>query len=225
MAARQRDDLPARLDDAGPGTVLARADPCRRAHRGPDKRCSRACWPFAPRPDSLWRRSRLESVMSAYEYKVVPAPRRAERIKGVPAPEMRFAMSVEKLMNTYAAEGWEYVRADTLPSEERRGLGGRHTEQRTLLVFRRAVAERAADPAPWFGSGRTSARDAKPQQDGPTLHPVEADTPGRGPRDAEERIAIPGVLRAEPEHDERGVADKPAGRRLWAVRPEDDETR
>jgi hypothetical protein len=162
--------------------------------------------------------------MSAYEYKVVPAPRRAEKIKGVPAPEMRFAMSVEKLMNTYAAEGWEYVRADTLPSEERKGLAGRRTEQRTLLVFRRPVAESAADPAPRFGSGRAPARASEPEQDSPRLNPVEAHTPGRGAEDAEERIAIPGVLRAERDHDERGVADKPAGRRLWAVRPEDDET-
>jgi hypothetical protein len=161
--------------------------------------------------------------MSAYEYKVVPAPQRAEKIKGVSAPEMRFAMSVEKLMNTYAAEGWEYVRADTLPSEERKGLAGRRTEQRTLLVFRRAVAERAAEPAPRFGSGRAPTRG--PDHDGPKLHPVEAETSGRERSDAEERIAIPGVLRAERDHDERGVADKPAGRRLWAVHPEDDETR
>ncbi len=36
-----------------------------------------------------------------------------------------------------SAEGWEYVRADVLPSEERSGLTGRTTVYHNVLVFRR----------------------------------------------------------------------------------------
>lgn len=134
--------------------------------------------------------------MSAYEYKVVPAPARAEKVKGVRAPEARFALSVEKLMNAHSAEGWEYLRAETLPSEERKGLGGRVTQWRTMLIFRRAR------------SGAT--------EDGPPLQAVTGEGPGRA--DPGDAMPLPGVLRADREHEERGVADKPAGRRLWAVR-------
>lgn len=41
-------------------------------------------------------------------------------------------------MNDMAASGWEYQRAETLPSTERAGLTGSTTEWRNLLVFRRA---------------------------------------------------------------------------------------
>lgn len=162
--------------------------------------------------------------MSAYEYKVVPAPARAEKIKGVSAPEMRFAMSIEKLINHHAAEGWEYLRAETLPSEERRGLAGRTTQQRTLLVFRRAIAAVRGEPAPRFERDRGATRDTEAAPERAALGQGAPAETGRATTDSEERIAIPGVLRAAREHDERGVADKPAGRRLWAVRPDDDES-
>ncbi|MEM8775439.1 MAG: hypothetical protein AAGF53_10430 [Pseudomonadota bacterium] len=40
-------------------------------------------------------------------------------------------------INTLAAEGWEYVRADVLPSEERQGLTSSQVIYRSVLVFRR----------------------------------------------------------------------------------------
>ena len=76
--------------------------------------------------------------MSEYEYKVVPAPVKGAKAKGVKTPEARFAHAVELLMNDLAGEGWEYLRADMLPSEERQGLTGSVTNWRNLLVFRRA---------------------------------------------------------------------------------------
>lgn len=42
-------------------------------------------------------------------------------------------------MNDMGAQGWEYQRAETLPSIERSGLTGSTTEWRNLLVFRRAA--------------------------------------------------------------------------------------
>lgn len=81
--------------------------------------------------------------MPAYEYKVVPAPRKGQKFKGVKGTEDRYAKTVETVMNDFAADGWEYLRADVLPSEERSGLTGRTTIYQTLLVFRRAIAAEA----------------------------------------------------------------------------------
>ncbi|PRY78539.1 DUF4177 domain-containing protein [Marivita geojedonensis] len=79
-----------------------------------------------------------------FEYKVVPAPVKGIKAKGVKTPEARFALGVEQAINELAAEGWEYQRSDVLPSTERVGLTGSETNWRTLLVFRRAVAVEAA---------------------------------------------------------------------------------
>ncbi len=78
--------------------------------------------------------------MTEYEYRVVPSPARGEKAPGIKGPEARFAHALERLMNEMAAEGWEYQRAETLPSEERAGLTGSVTHWRNLLVFRRPRA-------------------------------------------------------------------------------------
>ena len=75
--------------------------------------------------------------MAQYEYKVVPAPSKGTKAKGVKSPEDRFALTLQELMNEHGAEGWEYQRADTLPSLERSGLTGSTTNWRHVLVFRR----------------------------------------------------------------------------------------
>lgn len=77
--------------------------------------------------------------MSVFEYKVVPAPKRGLKAKGVKGNEARFANALQTVMNEYGADGWEYQRTDTLPSEERSGLTGRATVYQNMLVFRRAV--------------------------------------------------------------------------------------
>ncbi|GAA6199482.1 DUF4177 domain-containing protein [Aquicoccus sp. SU-CL01552] len=77
--------------------------------------------------------------MPRYEYKVVPAPAKGRKAKGVKTPEARFALSVETVLNEMGAEGWEYLRAELLPSDERSGLTGSTTHWRNVLVFRRPV--------------------------------------------------------------------------------------
>ena len=83
----------------------------------------------------------------SYEYKVVPAPTRGLKAKGVKTAEDRFANALETEMNTLAADGWEYLRTDTLPSEQREGLMGKTTVYQNMLVFRRAQ-KTAQEPAP-----------------------------------------------------------------------------
>ncbi len=77
--------------------------------------------------------------MPRYEYKVIPAPQKGAKAKGVKTPEGRFATSVEQVLNEMGQQGWEYQRAELLPSEERSGLTGSTTNWRNVLVFRRVI--------------------------------------------------------------------------------------
>lgn len=86
--------------------------------------------------------------MQQFEYRVVPAPRKAEKARGLKTTPERFAHALSQTMNDMAREGWEYLRADTLPCEERAGLTGKTTTYQNVLVFRRAVARMADAPAP-----------------------------------------------------------------------------
>ena len=78
--------------------------------------------------------------MHRYEYRVVPAPKRGEKAKGAKTTGDRFALALTHLMNDLGAEGWEYLRADTLPCEERVGLTGKTTTFQNMLVFRRLLS-------------------------------------------------------------------------------------
>jgi len=98
--------------------------------------------------------------MPRYEYKVVPAPKKPGKIKGVKGTENRFAAQLATLMNTHGSEGWEYQRTDTLPCESRQGLTGRATTFQNMLVFRREIKEMADEsPAPPVAEKGLSAPD------------------------------------------------------------------
>lgn len=84
--------------------------------------------------------------MSQYEYKVVPAPKKGLKAKGIKSAEDQYANALETAMNALGAEGWEYQRSETLPSEERSGLTRRVTTFQNMLVFRRAVAVDVIEP-------------------------------------------------------------------------------
>ena len=87
--------------------------------------------------------------MAKFEYKVVPAPKRGLKGRGIKGTEAMFANALATLMNEAAAEGWEYQRTDSLPCEERQGFTGRVTVFQNMLVFRRAVTVAEAQaPAP-----------------------------------------------------------------------------
>ncbi|MCE6950155.1 DUF4177 domain-containing protein [Cereibacter sphaeroides] len=81
--------------------------------------------------------------MPRFEYKVVPAPRKGEKVKGARTPTDRFALSLTQLMNDLGRDGWEYLRAETLPCEERVGFTGKTTTFQNLLIFRRVEATEA----------------------------------------------------------------------------------
>ncbi len=81
--------------------------------------------------------------MPNFEYKVVPAPKKGLKGKGIKGAEEKFANALATVMNELGADGWEYQRSDTLPSEERSGLRGKTTVFHNVLVFRRKIATKA----------------------------------------------------------------------------------
>ena len=83
--------------------------------------------------------------MTAYQYRVIPAPTKGRKAPGVKGADAKFAHALQEVINQAAAEGWEYQRSDILPSEERQGLTSSHTVYRSVLVFRRP-ASAAAKP-------------------------------------------------------------------------------
>jgi len=82
----------------------------------------------------------------SFEYKCVAAPERAKRIRGARTRTERVAMAMEELINEEAVNGWEYLRTDLVPVEEKPGLLSQSREvHRAVLIFRRSRA--LAQPA------------------------------------------------------------------------------
>lgn len=98
-------------------------------------------------------------AMPRFEYKVIPAPVKAMRAKGVKGTDNRFAHALMTLMNELGAEGWEYQRTDTLPCEERSGLTGKTTTFRNMLVFRRNLEAELDVAAPVIVPAETPSED------------------------------------------------------------------
>lgn len=121
--------------------------------------------------------------MADYEYTVIPAPMRGEKVRGARTPSERFAPALAAALNGMAAQGWEYVRAETLPSEERSGLTSRTTVWHNLLVFRRPVASAgsgaaaaAAGPSA-TGEADAPAADRLAEADGAPVTEPPAESP------------------------------------------------
>ncbi len=82
------------------------------------------------------------------DYKVIPAPRKGLKAKGVKTPEDRFAHALQELINSEAKQGWRFLRAETLPSEERSGFRGKKLVERSVLVFCKDQGSAATPVAP-----------------------------------------------------------------------------
>lgn len=140
---------------------------------------------------------------SRYEYRVVPAPRRGAKGRKLGAPEDRFAHALGTVMNELGAEGWEYLRTDSLPVEERTGLAARRTVYRSMLVFRRPLAEGApaADVAARAAPPVTAGRPPRQRPGASALERLQASlaVPDPGPRPA--RREEPRLGRMVPNRD------------------------
>ena len=112
--------------------------------------------------------------MRQFEYKAVPAPNTGTKAKGVKTREDRFALSMTDKLNDMARDGWEYVRAEMLPLEERKGLTGTQTTYQNVLIFRRLKeAALTLDESPRIRSVPTPEfEEAAPANDAPVLKRV-----------------------------------------------------
>ena len=105
--------------------------------------------------------------MSRYEYSVIPTPRKPRRAKGMKTNAARFAHMLTEEINAQAEDGWEYVRSETLPMDERPGMFKKAVETyQTVMVFRRPVAASETEVAE---TAMTATRDApeKPKNAAP----------------------------------------------------------
>lgn len=80
-----------------------------------------------------------------FEYRAIPAPRKAKSARGLRGTDAKFANAFSLVMNEMGADGWEYLRADTLPCEERQGLTGKTVKYHSMLVFRRPLEDVARE--------------------------------------------------------------------------------
>lgn len=120
--------------------------------------------------------------MQRHEYTVTAAPDRGQRAKDAKTPTDRYALALAGILNDMAAEGWEYVRAETLPSDERSGIASRQTLWHNVLVFRRALPDApsvdSVAPHPTRDEDATPAPAAPPAQAAP---PAPSSTPAGPP--------------------------------------------
>ncbi len=121
--------------------------------------------------------------MQIFEYKLVPAPNRGEKERGLKTGADRFAHALGATINELARQGWEYLRADTLPCEERSGLTGKTTVYHNLLVFRRPLSAEAAAAA------EQAAHDEQaPSPRRLTAHSEEGIAPRLGPAETKPKL-------------------------------------
>lgn len=143
--------------------------------------------------------------MSYFDYKAVPAPRRARKSKGVKSASDLFALTITETINEHARQGWEYLRAERLPSEPAKGWFRKSVEQEeTLLVFRRpretlgpkiaAVADAAPD-----GAIRELAGEPRPGRAAPEPVPGSRLEPRIGEPSIESASRAQSPLRATPQ--------------------------
>jgi len=111
--------------------------------------------------------------MAYFDYKVIPAPRRMKKTRGVSSHEELFAITLTDAINEHARHGWEYVRAETLSAESPRGwLRRGAVEEQAVLVFRRErenldprIARASASTAPVSHDPAPAAARAQPTRE------------------------------------------------------------
>lgn len=119
--------------------------------------------------------------MPMFEFKVILAPRKAEKIKGVRGHDERYAHTLMNKINALGIGGWEYLRAESLPVDEKSSMMGKSVEKYlSVMVFRREKET----PPPTSTYTPASTPDQKPISDMSMLDDIgedmAGDTPERG---------------------------------------------
>lgn len=117
--------------------------------------------------------------MQRHEYKVIPAPRRGTKSREAKTNEDRFALTLSNLMNELGRDGWEYVRSETLPTEERAGFMKTRVVEQTMLIFRRTMDRPAVLGATLtdVAAPKAIAAEAPAPRLGPAVEPPPGNAP------------------------------------------------
>lgn len=121
--------------------------------------------------------------MPRHEYKVIPAPRRGTKSREAKTTEDRFALTLSNLMNELGRDGWEYVRSETLPTEERAGFMKTRVVEQTMLIFRRTLGGAgvgAAEPAALRPVVAPVVAELPTPRLGPAVEPAPGPAPSLG---------------------------------------------
>lgn len=141
----------------------------------------------------------------SFEYKCIGAPERPKRQRGVRGRSERVALAMQEIIAVEAVDGWEYMRTDLVPVEEKASLFSRTREvHRAVLIFRREL-----NPRPHLVAAETLSAAGRYSADAdaiarPPLQPERAAEP-RG----DARIAL-SANRASPAPLRTGRDDPPA---------------
>lgn len=142
----------------------------------------------------------------SFEYKCVGGPERPKRQRGVRGRSERVALAMQELIGAEAVDGWEYLRTDLVPVEEKAGLFSRTQEvHRAVLIFRREL-----EPEPRFvapGRLRAAGRDGGSEDSAPVALPAAAQ-PDRGAEGREPRFPLAADRDAPP--PARASRDEPS---------------
>ena len=146
-----------------------------------------------------------------YEYKCIAAPEKARRRRGAKTRTDRVALAIEEILQAETKGGWEYLRADLIPVEEKSGIFGRTQEvHRAILVFRRATGTSNAGGHQQFAAP-TLAQPVLAQPPAPA--PAPAAEPVQPPAPAVSADAGGGFRLAADREEVREPAPDPSGRR------------
>lgn len=118
-----------------------------------------------------------------HEYKVVPAPDRPARLRGVKSQADRFALGLAEVLNLHAEDGWELLRTETFTIVEAQGWFGKSvTVTRTMLILARPRIDAAAASAPRAAEPpEAMRRPLAAAAPGPALAPTQSDGQTDGP--------------------------------------------
>ncbi|WP_128254217.1 DUF4177 domain-containing protein [Falsirhodobacter deserti] len=105
--------------------------------------------------------------MTRFEYQVIPAPAKGEKARGVRSAAERFSLALAGVMNRMGRDGWEYVRAESLPAEDKSGWMRRTVTVQHVLVFRRPVSDHAPAIAEHAAANGPALTVANPPEGAP----------------------------------------------------------
>ncbi len=100
---------------------------------------------------------------SMFEYKVVPAPVRAVRVKGLKTTAERFAHTLAESINAESAGGWQFVRCETMPCETRSAFGATKQSQQVVMIFTRETGVRRPDAGAALAAAQAAPAGIDPE--------------------------------------------------------------